>query len=1175
MKNLLMLCGCVSLCNLHATTTYTWTGTTSSDMNTAGNWSVAGIPQNSTSSVVDFPVSSNYTPNNTIASNLLFNTINFTGHAYTLTGDELLIPGAFGGTLNFGITGNVVETMMNISASSAALNVYSTGINTIGNSSGGGLAGSGVLNVLKGQLNIGGTSSTFNGTINITGSSSGTTIVQAQAVNSLGSVAYTPLLINLTEPGGTAYQATLDLNGFSQVIGGISGTTGTTISLGTANLTLNNHGSYSTPFYGALTGSGTLTLQNNANAALLGNLSGFTGNVVLATGGALFTNTLGNIGSFTINAGGGTLQFLLGPSVTMSNSIAVNDTLTFATNGQTITYTGALTGSGTFIKLGSGTLVLAGSSVSTGPFLLEGGILNVNATTLPTGPITFEGYAGTLQAGSDLTLGQSVTVSIQGTIDTNTYDVLINGQILGGAPLIKTGLGTLTLGSGGNNFTGKTVILEGILNGTSSTFPSSAGGVQQLVFQGTGVGTFQAGSDFSDFVPSVAFLGNGIIDTNTYDVTLNGVVSGSYPIIKAGLGTLTLGNSGNNFTGNVQINNGTLNATPATITANAGGMQQLIFAGAGTSIFQLGATFSDFTADIVLNRDGTFDTQGYDITISGALIGEPAHTWHKLGSGTVNFTGQGYFEGLLNVVEGSAYVNSLSSYDVTVHSGAMLRGTGNNSGTITVNNGGTIAPGNSVGSITVGTLVLSSGATTSIEIDAEAGSQIDVTGSATIAGALKVIPDRGAYPHQGSYLIVSAGSMSGSFSSVSTSPGFTFGLSYLTDQIYLNYTLAIPTEGLSGNSHRVASYLNKNAPPSSGFTQLAMLSGETLKEALNSVSPARNGFGTYIAAQTAFSLSNALSTHLDGSRFIGKESSKGDIAAMLTADNSDIVRMNKKEKKKAFSTWATAFGEVAKQTASKQNPSFNFISEAILVGCDYDAGDKDLAGVSLGYAHTHYNESHHEGHGNINYYTASIYSNSFIGDFYLSPAVWGLFNQTSNTRDISFPSYFDKAEANIFAWQLIPHLETGYDFAFSWGDVVPFTAADWAISWQRGYKEHGASPFNAKQKAHNTSMVRSETGLKFCEKWDYRWGAFSLREKVSYIFMKPYGTGTVNASFVGAPSSFTVSSVNQNLNLGAAQLDFALALGKNKPVTIELGCAGEFGASYWSSDVMLTFSKDF
>ena len=145
------------------------------------------------------------------------------------------------------------------------------------------------------------------------------------------------------------------------------------------------------------------------------------------------------------------------------------------------------------------------------------------------------------------------------------------------------------------------------------------------------------------------------------------------------------------------------------------------------------------------------------------------------------------------MLEGNAYANGLSSYDMTIHSGSTLRGTGVNSGTVTVLNGAILAPGNSVGTMTVGTLVLTSGSTTMIEIDDTAASYIDVTGSAMIAGALQIAPEVGAYPHQGRYLILSANSMGGTFSSVSSSPGFTFGLDYLSNEIYLNYLLDFAT----------------------------------------------------------------------------------------------------------------------------------------------------------------------------------------------------------------------------------------------------------------------------------------------------------------------------------------------------------------------------------------------
>ncbi len=577
------------------------------------------------------------------------------------------------------------------------------------------------------------------------------------------------------------------------------------------------------------------------------------------------------------------------------------------------------------------------------------------------------------------------------------------------------------------------------------------------------------------------------------------------------------------------------------------------------------------TPTLIINTDSS--TNGLFAGSIRNYLGTPL-VLTKQGPGKQTLSGVNTYTGLTSIQQGVLSINGSVPGAVTVGSGGTLKGSGTIGGETTIDNGGLLSPGNSVGTINLGSLVLNSGSTTAIEIEPTASSRVNVGGSAVVAGALQIIQDPGAFPRQGSYPIVTAGSLSGVFSSINTIPGFTFDLSYVGNDIYLNYILAIPTQGLQGNSLVVANYLNAGAPPSSGFTSLAALFGNELTRALKSVSPARNAFGTYITAQTAFSLSHLVSSHLDGFRFSGKESSEDRFLSALTADRG-VPSVKSKGPKNKFSGWISGFGEFARGAASLQNPSFNFISEAVLAGFDYRGENRGLAGGSVGIAHTHYNEDNQAGHGNINYAFGSLYGNYFIGDFYLSPAVWGLFNKIDNTRNISFPGFSEKAHADIFAWQLVPHLEIGYDVEFSWGDMIPFTSADWAISWQRGYQEQGAFPFNAKQKAKSSSMVRSEIGLKFCEKWDTSWGAFFLTEKGSYIFEKPFGIGTVNTSFVGSPNSFTVVAVNKTLNLGSVGLNCIAAIGKEKPVKVDLGCEGEFGSNYWSSKLNVMVSKDF
>ena len=835
--------------------------------------------------------------------------------------------------------------------------------------------------------------------------------------------------------------------------------------------------------------------------------------------------------------------------------------------------------------------------------LAEGGTLGNRTSILLSNTGTYEGINTTslnrigalagqqlysvsnFQAGDNFAL----TASNSGTNDTsgqnnNSIGTVGNSQVeFGDGCVIGDNASFILTNSGTNSDTAGISNSVGVVYGSQFIVNGDFTAGKNLALSVSNRGVNEA--DSSNFVGYVAssqatFVESCTLGAGSIISAFNsGTVGSSQIIFESGF-SVTSGRA------TIQaVNQGDIDLFGIDIQGmNTGGNVGIILGNSSLNIettlatFTIGGLVGDDTStaqsqpQLIINTDASIEAD-----FSGVIqnFTSTDSTLVKTGAGKQTLSGINTYTGLTSIEEGILSINGSIVGDVTVLSGGSLKGTGTVGGTATIASGATLSPGNSIGTINLGSLVLTSNSRLAIEIDPTDSSRVNVAGSALVDGELQIIQDQGVYPRQGTYQILSADALSGVFSSVNSLPGFTFTLTYPGDSIHLNYILAIPTEGLCGNSLAVANYLNAEATSSSAFMSLAALSGDALNQALESVSPSRNSFGTYVAAQTAFSLSNVLSTHLDGSRFVGNESSENNFTAMLTADSSSAIRTNKQKKENTVSIWATAFGEFAHQKASEQNPAFSFISEAILAGVDYEGIDKDLAGISIGYAHTRYNENQHAGHGNINYYFASLYGNGFVGDFYLSPAIWGMFNQIDNTRDISFSGFYEKAYADIFAWQLIPHLEIGYDVEFSWGDLAPFTSADWAISWQRGYSEHGASPFNAKQKANNSSMVRSETGLKFCEKWDYSWGGLFLREKLSYVFEKPFGTGTVNSAFVGMPGAFTVTALKQNLNLGTVGVNLLVALGKTNPIKLDFGYEGEFGSKYWSNELVFTVSRGF
>jgi len=204
--------------------------------------------------------------------------------------------------------------------------------------------------------------------------------------------------------------ATVDLNGFNQTVGSLSGTG--TLALGSATLTFGGDNS-DTLFSGAITGSGRLVKNGAGTLDLIG------------------TNSY--TGGLTLN--GGTL---LATTATTTGNIVNNAAIVFNQPG-TGTFSGSMSGTGSFTKTGPGTLILTGANTYTGGTTVSAGTLSGNATSLQ----------GVIQDNAALIFNQST-------------DGTFNGAIFGSGSLTKTGLGTLTISSV-NPFTGPTTISQGTL----------------------------------------------------------------------------------------------------------------------------------------------------------------------------------------------------------------------------------------------------------------------------------------------------------------------------------------------------------------------------------------------------------------------------------------------------------------------------------------------------------------------------------------------------------------------------------------------------------------------------------------------------------------------------------------------------------------------------------------
>ncbi|RDS78904.1 hypothetical protein DWU98_20505 [Dyella monticola] len=416
--------------------------------------------------------------------------------------------------------------------------------------------------------------------------------------------------------------------------GAISGT-GNLVQLGTGTLTLTNTETYSgttTISAGvlALSSTGSIaasssvidnaTFDVSAAGATINSLSG-SGNVNL--GGQMLTLTQaadtfggvinGNGGCLALNAGtevltgantytgsttinGGTLQLGNGgTSGSVVTDVLDNGTLAFDRSDTNAVFGNVISGSGSVVQNGTGTLTLSNSNTYSGGTVINAGTLSGTTSSFGNGAITDD---------ASLVLSQS-------------SDGTLTNAISGSGSLSVNGSGTITF-SGSNSYSGGTSITAGTLVGDSNSlqgdivdnaslsFQQTANGSYVGALSGSGTLTSSGAAVLSLTGNSSAFAGATQITGGTLQVdgALGGNVDAAAGTTLAGQGTLG---------GNVTIEGG---ATLAPGDANGGAAIGTLTVGGNLSMLQGSVYTMDVgAAGAALGTVGSSDS----VTVNGNL----------------------------------------------------------------------------------------------------------------------------------------------------------------------------------------------------------------------------------------------------------------------------------------------------------------------------------------------------------------------------------------------------------------------------------------------------------------------------------------------------------------------------------------------------------------------------
>jgi autotransporter-associated beta strand protein len=499
--------------------------------------------------------------------------------------------------------------------------------------------------------------------------------------------------------------------------------------------------------------------------------------------------------AITFTGGSNVLRFMNG-TAGLNGNIGLTGALTFDQSGIDATIANVITGSGAVTKSGTAMVTLSGANTYTGGTTINDGTLSISSDANlgnTAGAVTLNGGALQVTGSGVISTTRNIILGVDGggfDIAANDGVFILSERVTGPGRLSKTGAGWLSLNHV-NDYSGGTTVSEGIL------------AVQATGALGTGSVTIDAaGASFATILFGTS------ASAGTLRISLANANSSLTFADSASAGDATIDNIGtvrfndDSSAGNARItNSGRLyfesNATAdhAVITTAGGRVDISNLASAGIGIGSLSGDGAVYLGARTLTLGGL----GTNATIGGIIqdgggAGGTGGSLIKTGSGTLILTGANSYTGATTVNGGTMIVNGsiASSSGLTVAAGGTLGGSGVLPST-TVH--GTLSPGNSPGTLTVsGDLVMGAGSLYLAEIQGAVADRIDVGGTASLAGTLRLVPLGGAYSFNSAYTLLSAaGGLGGtSFSPVDTTgtfgDGVTTAVSYTANDVLLTLT---------------------------------------------------------------------------------------------------------------------------------------------------------------------------------------------------------------------------------------------------------------------------------------------------------------------------------------------------------------------------------------------------
>ncbi|HDS1579598.1 TPA: autotransporter domain-containing protein [Stenotrophomonas maltophilia] len=532
------------------------------------------------------------------------------------------------------------------------------------------------------------------------------------------------------------------------------------------------------------------------------------------------------------------------------------------------------------------------------------------------------------------------------------------------------------------------------------------------------------------------------------------------------------------------------------------------------------------------------EVQGGQFLLNGSLVSTALTTTG--GTSTVSATGV-LKDSNLSVNGGVLSFNGTQTGGTTtVGANGLLKGVGT-LGSTRVD--GTIAPGNSIGTLTInGNYVQGATGVYAAELAPGGRSdQLHVTGTATLGGTLLALPEPGTYYLGEQFNFIRAdGGISGQFAKADFSAFSPF----------LQFSLAYTTNGTRIDVARGATLASAASTPNQRAVATAadaLAIDQGLPKPLTQLFPQQvgavlDGLGGELHAATALAL-------VEGSRALRD-------AALSRRAGSAAPGTGAGD---ASGAWVQALGGNNRLDGNANTARTEANSNGMLLGFDREFSGWQV-GVLAGAGRTDVKQQERRAKSKIDNTHFGAYASHSWGGFGLRGGVAWSRHKVSSTRDVAFAGFSDSLSARYNAHTRQAFIEAGYRFGGVEASIEPYLqVARVDVDVKQINERGGAAALHGRVDDTGTTLatagVRFDKGLKAAFQQD-SW--LHLRGGLGYRRASGDRNQVANLAFAGGSTSFAVEGAPIADNAVVAELGLSAWLTPRQQ--LELGYSGQFGS---------------